>query len=355
MYSQLHFLAVLAQLVERLLAKQKAAGSRPAYRTNNTKKIRLPAFILFFFILTSCGGGGSSNINETTDSNSNQDTNINSEVCSNAGRDGLTKCDLKHDGLDRFYYVYRPSNLDSNKSIPILFALHGYGSSASRHLSYTNYFSIADTNNFIVIFPQGTTTTILSSHWNVGGWTSSSTVKDIEFIDTIINLIKDKIQIDETRIYSSGMSNGGYMSYHLACNLSERFAAIASITGSMTNETFNNCSPSHPIPVLQIHGLLDIVVPYAGNSGSKSIPDVIDYWVNFNSCNIEPNKVIKYSNDLDLIIYDTYKNCLNNVDVKLILHPQMGHTWPSLNEYNVSASNEVWDFVSRYDIYGLID
>ena len=198
MYSQLHFLAVLAQLVERLLAKQKAAGSRPAYRTNNTKKIRLPAFILFFFILTSCGGGGSSNINETTDSNSNQDTNINSEVCSNAGRDGLTKCDLKHDGLDRFYYVYRPSNLDSNKSIPILFALHGYGSSASRHLSYTNYFSIADTNNFIVIFPQGTTTTILSSHWNVGGWTSSSTVKDIEFIDTIINLIKDKIQIDET-------------------------------------------------------------------------------------------------------------------------------------------------------------
>ena len=241
-------------MVERLLAKQKAAGSRPAYRTN---KIR---FILFacLIILTSCGGGGSSNSSETNPNGPDQDINLSTEICSNTYRDGLLKCDLKHDNRDRFYYVYAPGNLDSNESIPVLFALHGYGSSALTHLNYTNYFPIADTNNFIVVYPQGATTATLSSHWNVGGWTSKSTVKDIEFIDTIINLLKAKIQIDETRIYSSGMSNGGYMSYHLACNLSEKFAAIASVTGSMTNQTFDNCSSSHPIPVLQIHGLLDL-------------------------------------------------------------------------------------------------
>ena len=169
----------------------------------------------------------------------------------------------------------------------------------------------------------------MSSHWNVGGWTSKSTRKDIEFIDTVIDLIKDKIQIDQTRIYSSGMSNGGYMSYSLACNLNSKIAAIASVTGSMTPDNFDNCTPSNPISVLQIHGLQDLIVPYIGSSGSKSIPDVIDYWVNYNSCNTDPETVIKYD-DYSLILYDTYTSCLNDVNVKLILHPEMGHDWPCL-------------------------
>ena len=145
----------------------------------------------------------------------------------------------------RYYFIYRPANLNTDISVPVLFALHGYGSSALSHLTYTNYFSLADANNFIVIYPQGTTTDTLSSHWNVGGWTSKSTRKDIEFIDTVIDLIKDKIQIDQTRIYSSGMSNGGYMSYSLACNLNNKIAAIASVTGSMTPDNFDNCTPSN--------------------------------------------------------------------------------------------------------------
>jgi len=144
------------------------------------------------------------------------------------------------------------------------------------------------------------------------------------------------------------------MGYHLACNLSSKFAAIASVTGSMTNDTFNDCNPSHPMPILQIHGLLDFVVPYDGNSGSKSIPDVIDYWVDYNSCNADPDRVIKYD-DYSLLAYDTYVNCLNNVNVKLILHPEMGHDWPFIQSYNIDASSEIWDFVSKYDLYGLIN
>ncbi len=180
--------------------------------------------ILFLFLISSCGGGGSSGSNNQDLSAPEED--IVSEVCSNTSVQNLKKCDLKHDNLDRYYYLYKPDNLDINQSIPVLFALHGYGSSASRHLGYTNYMPIADSNNFVVIYPQGATTASLSAHWNVGGWTSKSTVKDIEFIDTIIGLIKDKIQIDETRIYSSGMSNGGYMSYHLACNLGEKLPLL---------------------------------------------------------------------------------------------------------------------------------
>ena len=309
---------------------------------------------LIIFILSSCGGGGSSgsqDINISPETDNNDSLN---ETCINTSRSGMYRCDFKHDNLDRFYYIYTPNNLDTNQSIPVLFAFHGYGSSAMRHLNYTNYFPIADSENFIVIYPQGATTATLSTHWNVGGWTSKSTINDLDFVDTVIGLIKDKIQIDETRIYSSGMSNGGYMGYHLACNLSNKFAAIASVTGSMTNDTYNDCNPIHPTPILQIHGLLDFVVPYDGNAGSKSIPDVIGYWVDYNSCNTDPDRVIKYD-DYSLVAYDTYVNCLNNVNVKLILHPEMGHDWPFIQSYNIDASGEIWSFVSKFDIYGLIN
>ena len=308
---------------------------------------------LLVLILSSCGGGGSSG-SEDVSISLETDNNSFNETCIDTSRSGMKRCDLKHDNLDRFYYIYIPNNLNTNESIPVLFAFHGYGSSAMRHLSYTNYFLLADSENFIVVYPQGATTASLSSHWNVGGWTSKSTIDDLDFVDTIIRLVEDKIEIDETRIYSSGMSNGGYMGYHLACNLSSKFAAIASVTGSMTNGTYDDCNPMHPTPILQIHGLLDFVVPYDGNAGSKSIPDVIDYWVNYNLCNTDPNTIIKYDN-YSLVSYETYIKCINNVNVKLILHPEMGHDWPTTQSYNVNASSEIWDFVSKYNIYGLIE
>ena len=99
---------------------------------------------------------------------------------------------------------------------------------------------------------------------------------------------------------------------------------------------------------------MDFVVPYDGNAGSKSIPDVIDYWVDYNSCNTDPDRVVKYD-DYSLVAYDTYVNCLNNVNVKLILHPEMGHDWPFIQSYNIDASGEIWNFVSKFDIYGLIN
>ena len=235
--------------------------------------MKITNIFVALLIISSCGGG-SSNVTENDSSIPGNDLNPVNETCVDTSRNGVDKCDLTHDNRNRFYYLYVPDNLDTNQSIPILFAFHGYGSSALRHLGYTNYIPIADRNNFIVVYPQGESTSTLSAHWNVGGWTSKSPVKDLEFVETVIDLLKDKLPIDETRIYSSGMSNGGYMGYHLACNLSNKFAAIASVTGSMTTSTYDNCSPSHPTPILQIHGLLDFVVPYNGNSGSKSIPDV---------------------------------------------------------------------------------
>ena len=173
---------------------------------------------------------------------------------------------------------------------------------------------------------------------------------------TLQELVKNKINLDQTRIYSSGMSNGGFMSYHLACNLSNQIAAIASVTGSMTPETFANCNQTHATPILQIHGLLDYTVPYNGLSYMESIPKVMEYWSEYNSCSSEPDETnIENISEGYVINIQEYKNCLNDVNVKLYLHSSMGHTWPRISNYGISASSEVWNFVSQYNLYGKIN
>ena len=152
----------------------------------------------------------------------------------------------------------------------------------------------------------------------------------------------------------TGMANGGYMSFGLACN-SSKFAAIASVTGSMTPEIDNNCAPDHPISILQIHGLADNTVPYDGASWSLSIPAVMEYWLTSNSCDPEPLSVIADLEDGSYILFDSYQNCSNNVGVELILHSTMGHTWPSIDNHSLSATEQIWAFFAKYDINGAIN
>ena len=100
----------------------------------------------------------------------------------------------------------------------------------------------------------------------------------MDFVETMIDYLTMEFRIDPDRIFSTGMSNGGFMSYRLACELGSKVAAFASVTGSMTPETFSSCDPDHPTPVIQIHGTLDSTVPFAGNSGMKPIQEVMGYW-----------------------------------------------------------------------------
>jgi len=313
--------------------------------------------LLFFLI--SCGGSSSSDSESGDDRSSVTPPDL-VIGCTKALNTNV--CNFEHKGLDRSFYIHVPNNIDELNSIPLLFALHGFGGSAERIMGYSNFQSIADENNFIVIFPQGSPfETVLSSaasHWNSGGWTIGSDVDDVDFIDSIINWTTATYNIDQERIYSTGMSNGGFMSYHLACNLGSKIAAIASVTGSMSKQTFEDCNPNHPTPVLQIHGAADFTVPYSGNSalGMESIPDSLNYWSTYNACNPEPAvAVADFFEESYSIEYWSYENCLNNTQVNLILHSTMGHLWPSMNSHSISASADIWRFLSKYNIYGLID
>ena len=317
---------------------------------------------LSIFLITSCGGGGSSSSDEVNVSIPNNNQNDDEETCTNF-EERILKCEFAHKGLDRYYYI-QLAHPEAEGPSSVLFNLHGYGSNALEQMYYTNFNNLANTkeNNFILIHPQGaplnTVLTSSSSHWNSGGWTIGSTVDDVDFIDTIIALVSQKYDLNQNRIYSTGMSNGGFMSYHLACNLSSKIAAVASVTGSMSSETYESCNPDHPTSILQVHGSIDVTVPFQGNSalGMRSVNDVMDYWKLYNACDVDPTSIIIDYFDIEIAVqHDTYSNCLNDVHVELYKIEGMGHTWPYKGRYGISATEIIWEFINTHDINGRMD
>lgn len=268
---------------------------------------------------------------------------------------------LTHDGLDREYIMYVPASYTGDETVPLLFNFHGFTSNATQQMFYGNFQPIADREGFIIVHPEGTVFNG-STHFNVGGFTAGSTVDDVGFTEAMIDKFSAEMNIDAKRIYSTGMSNGGYMSFLLACQLSDKIAAVASVTGAMSPETFNNCDAQHQIPVLQIHGTIDPTVPYNGAQWSKSIDEVIEYWVDFNNCDTVPVKMdIPNVNTFDGSTAErfVYANGDAGATTEHIKITGGQHTWPGAfinfpgTNLDFNASNEVWEFFSRYDIDGL--
>ena len=269
---------------------------------------------------------------------------------------------LQHDGGQRTYILYIPANYTGDSSVPLVLNFHGYTSNAGAQMGYGDFRAIADTAGFIIVHPQGTLFEG-NTHWNVGGWTLGSTTDDVGFTETLIDKLANEYNIDRNRVYSTGMSNGGYMSFLLACQLSEKIAAVASVTGSMTPQIYNNCDPQHPTPVLQVHGTTDGVVPYFGDTWTRAITDVISYWINYNHCNTTANTTDLpdiNTQDASTVTHFVYAE---GDDQSTVEHWQVtngGHTWPGTvytgpgTNQDFNASLEIWKFFSRYDINGLI-
>ena len=268
---------------------------------------------------------------------------------------------VMHDGLDRKYIMYIPASYTGDEPVPLLFNFHGFTSNATQQMFYGNFQPIADREGFIIVHPEGTIFNG-NTHFNVGGFTAGSTVDDVGFTEAMIDKFSDEMNIDSKRIYSTGMSNGGFMSFLLACQLSDKIAAVASVTGSMTPEIFNNCDAQHQTPVLQIHGTIDRTVPYNGAIWSKSIDEVIEYWVNFNNCEtVSTQTDIPDTNPSDgsTAEHFVYANGDAGATTEHIKITGGQHTWPGafLNfpgtNLDFNASDEVWKFFDRYDIDGL--
>jgi len=261
-----------------------------------------------------------------------------------------------YDGATREYRIYIPEIYDDSQPTPLVFNLHGYGSNNVAQEAYGDFRPVADTANFIIVHPQGLVDGLGSTHWNTFG---TSTVDDVGFISALIDTIYSQYNIDGNRIYSTGMSNGGFMSYKLACLLSGRIAAVASVTGAITNDEYSDCITNHPMPVMQIHGTADPTVPYEGNMLFMPIEDIVDHWVTFNECNPEPIVTELPDTDPDdgcTATHYLYEGGLLGSTVEFYKINDGEHTWPgsaygtSVTNQDFNACAEIWRFFSQYTL-----
>ncbi len=262
-------------------------------------------------------------------------------------------------GIYRNYRVYVPAAYTGTTARPLVFDLHGYTSSASAQQAYSNFAPIADTANVIFVYPNGTLDGSSQPYWNAGFGTA---MDDIGFISNLIDTLKLQYNIDGDMIYSCGMSNGGYMSHTLACELSTKIAAVASVTGSMTTYQQSICSPGRPVPVMQISGNADGTVAYGGGGGSMGIDALVNYWVGLNSCNPTPvfsNVPNTSTSDGCTAEHYVYSGGVDGSTVEKYKIIGGGHTWPGspfiigVTNQDFNASEKIWLFFRKYKLSGL--
>ncbi len=273
-------------------------------------------------------------------------------ACSKSGNEQITPNvptgkmikELAVNGITREYIIYVPENYNVTTAFPLLLSFHGLTSNMEFNYSYTNFDELAERENFIVVHPNG-----ISNTWTV----SANDDTDIDFIVSLLNQLEEDYNIESNRIYSTGMSMGGFFSFSLACRLSDRIAAVASVTGSMYQPAINNCSPVKPMPILQIHGTEDGIVQYSSVSG------LLDFWTSHN--NTDALAIISNIPDSDTGDGSTveryeYLNGDNDVEVQHLKITGGGHEWPGFQgNMDINASEEVWSFVKAFDLNGKIE
>lgn len=243
------------------------------------------------------------------------------------------------DKLTRTYVVHIPKNYNPSRPYPVLFGFHGGFGSAGQFEKSTGFSPLADERGFIVVYGQGTAWGKLEAPvWNGGACCgqavdSQKNVDDVGYVRAIVSQIATKYNIDKTRIYTTGMSNGGIFSYRLACEASDIFAGAAIVSGAIQIKT---CAPSKQIPVLLIHGTSDERVPYSGGKGGGIVNAVFlpvekefaDWGVR-NSCTgaIKTTAVPPLVQDGKTIDKLTFPSCAKTTELYRINGGI--HEWPS--------------------------
>ncbi len=265
-----------------------------------------------------------------------------------------------YDGIMRNYNVHVPPGFSDSDTLPMVFNLHGLLMNATSQEAYSEFSPIADRENFIVVYANG-----INNSWNTLGTPYHSGVDDVGFLSALIDTMHKYYHINLNRVYSTGMSNGGFMSYRLACELSERIAAIASVTGSMTDSMIYYCSPSRPMPVMRIHGTNDLIVNYNGSGAISSADTCNEFWTFRNNC--PPDVLLQpipdaVTSDNCTAEKTARVNCDNQSEVVFYKINGGGHTWPGAidmfggiagaTNQDFEASEVIWEFFNRYDLQG---
>lgn len=258
---------------------------------------------------------------------------------------------LVHDGSTRIFNFYLPSNLQANESVPLLIALHGLTQTGSGLMDVTQFNTIAEAEHFIVCYPSG-----LNNAWNANMNVTVSSTDDKGFIEKLVDYFESNYHTDPSRRYLCGMSNGGFMCHKMVCESTYCFAAIASVSGVMSDTTFNNCNPQHPTAVLQIHGTADAIVPYNGSGSTGcSVPALLSKYQQIYGANPSPIITAMPNSNLTDLSYPELHSYLNgSADIRHVKIYGGGHQWPGINTLLGGAGTINMDFYSPQFIWNFV-
>jgi polyhydroxybutyrate depolymerase len=248
---------------------------------------------------------------------------------------------IRVDGRDRTFYVHTPPGhaalTADDAGLPLLIGLHGGGGSAAGFAGKTEFSDLADEMGAVVVYANGTNRLPRVERlltWNSGNccaYAQREDVDDIAFLDALLDYVLDTYAVDPNRVFVTGHSNGGMMSFRAACELSDRLAGIAPVAGALNAEP---CTPTDPVSVLMIHGTADDHVLYeggeplesVGNAGDRSdtsVADGRDFWVQHNQCAGE--SVLHTDGDVQT---EVFADCDAGVTVQVVTLVGGGHAWP---------------------------
>jgi polyhydroxybutyrate depolymerase len=255
---------------------------------------------------------------------------------------------VKIDEQDRTYLLHIPPGVERDHPLPVVFLFHGYDSEIAYAMSgfqqSSGFNEISDKNGFLAVYPIG-----ISGMWNAGrccGTAFENNIDDIGYVRQILSDLGRTFTLDEKRIYASGLSMGGMMSFRLACELPDIFAAIAPVAGALV---LTPCEPNQPVSIMQVHGKKDTAIPYSGGNGGfmsgkytfPAVENEISAWRKIDGCS-ETAK----SNQEGIAMHTIFPDCRGGSSVDLYTIDAMGANWPS--QYVLPLSQMIWDFFKAH-------
>ena len=284
------------------------------------------------------------------------------------------KFSFDFEGEERTYFVHAPNSIKGKSKVPLVFVLHGGGGLAEKMNNFLNgeFNKLADENDFIVVYPQG-----LQKSWNDGResdriWAQGNNINDLGFFNALLDTMENRYSIDPDRVFATGISNGGFMSIRLACEMSDRIRAVAPVTAQLSEPMRNSCTNTNVSPIFLLNGTKDPLVPYDGGSvrvlgGPErgrilSTEETIEIWKKNLNCSDQAIEYIfpdKDSTDGAKAVKYTYNDCEDNNIVSLIRIDGGGHTWPGAKQYlskgligtvcnDFSGCEEIWNYFKQF-------
>lgn len=245
-------------------------------------------------------------------------------------------------GTQRSALIHVPSGIQAGQPTPLVLALHGFGSSGPKMQSYSGFSRVADQHGFIIVYPSSS-----GSFWNSNG--RPRLPDDVAFLGVLIKQLERDLCVDAERVFATGVSNGGGMVALAACELSDQIAAIAPVAGGYDGQP--PCHPSHPVSVLEIHGISDPVVPYFGQSRRRTrsgMPPFVDGWVGRDGCFHTPDSR-RLATRTSLF---SWSGCTSGVNVEHVRITLGRHQWPGATppdpgpRSTICGACTIWSFFS---------